>query len=124
MKELLSAREAAILIVMLLEKRNAEPSPATRVRLSERTFRRMCGRERLSRKFLEEVEEWVWRGGWTLLYARTTFAAIKTSSVLNWARLSSRRMAEELEKVHGGTFDFEKYFYLLGDAQRADDGDQ
>src|SRR5438045_3195484 len=93
---LLTAQECAVLLLRLIELRNEEVPPATRVRLSELTLRRLWGRNRLSPEFLEEVQEWCWRAGWTLFFAKTTYAAIRTSAVLNWSRLSSNRLAEDL----------------------------
>ena len=114
---LANGQECALLLLRLLEKRNEEAPAVSRARLSEMTLRRLWGRDRISRELLEEIEEWLWRGGWSLFYARTTFGIIKTSAVLSWARLSSKRMAEELEQVRQGTFDFDSCLQLIGDEQ-------
>src|ERR1700744_1281638 len=93
---LFNAQECAILLLRLIELRNQDSASTTRLRLSELTLRRLWGRHRLERDFIEEVEEWLYRGGWTLFFAGTTYAAIKTSAVLNWSRLSSKRLHEDL----------------------------
>lgn len=111
------AQECAILLLWLIELRNREPEspPVSRVRLSELTLRRLWGRDRISPELLEEIQEWLWRGGWSLFFARTTYAAIKTSAALSWSRLSSKRMAEELKLVRDGAFDFSRHVDLLRD---------
>lgn len=68
-----------------------------------------------NRIFFEEVQEWLARGGGTLFFAHDTYAAIKTSAVRSWARLSSKRVASELELIRKGKFDFQAYSYLLDD---------
>jgi hypothetical protein len=123
---LLTARECAILVLRLIELRNKEASPTTRVRLSELTLRRLWGRNRLSGEFIEEVQEWLSRGGWTLFYAQTTYAAIRTSAVLNWSRLSSNRLLEDLKivnlaTVQNGDFDFDKHLHLISKETETDD---
>jgi hypothetical protein len=115
---LLSAQECAIVLLRLIELRNQDPASTTRVRLAELTLRRLWGRHRLDRDFVEEVQEWLFRGGWTLFFAGTTYAAIKTSAVLNWSRLSSNRLledlaADDLRTVQNGGFDFAKHARLL-----------
>jgi len=125
---LLTAQDCAILLLRLIELRNEEASPTTRVRLSELTLRRLWGRSRLSEDFLGEVQEWLSRGGWTLFYAQTTFAAIRTSAVLNWSRLSSNRLLEDLKimnltQVQNGDFDFDKHLHLISNETENDDRD-
>jgi hypothetical protein len=107
-----SGQECALLLLRLLEKRNEEGG-VSRARLSEITLRRLWQRDRLGRELLDEVEEWLWRGGWSFFYARTTYAVVKTSAVLSWSRLSSKRMHQELAQVREGTFDFESCLHLM-----------
>lgn len=105
-------QQCALLLLRLLELRNEE-NAVSRVRLSELTLRRLWTRGRLSEEFLNEVQEWLSRGGWTLFFAQTTYAVIKTSVVLSWSRLASKRMDDDLEKVRQGTFDFGELLHLL-----------
>lgn len=108
-----SPQEAAIILLRLIELREKESLPATRVRISELTLRRLWGRSKIRTEFFEEVQEWLARGGWTLFFAHDTYAAIRTSAVRGWARLSSKRLANELELIRKGKFDFQAYAYLL-----------
>lgn len=113
--KLTDPQECSLLLLRLIALKGDESGGVTRVRLSELTLKRLWGRERLSREFLEEVQEWLSRGGWTIFYARTTFAAVKTSAVLGWSRLSSKRMTDDLKKVRDGKFDFAGLYNLLKD---------
>lgn len=118
------AQERALLLLRLLEIRNEELPAVSRVRLSELTLKRLWGRDRISRDLLDDTQEWLSRGGWTLFYARTTYAAIKISAVLGWSRLSSKRMSVELEQILDGDFGLERHVHLLRDVhsdQCADD---
>jgi hypothetical protein len=118
---LLNAQECAILLLRLIEMRNQESPGVSRVRLSELTLRRLWGRDRIGREFLEEIQEWLSRGGWSLFYARTTYAAVRTSAVLSWARLSSKRMAEDLNQIRDGNFDFDRHLHLIAGEQSVED---
>jgi hypothetical protein len=115
-------QECAILLLRLLELRNAkedssekDSSPVSRVRLSELTLTRLWARDRISRELLEGVQEWLSRGGWSLFFAGTTYAAVRSSAVLGWARLSSKRMTEDIKQVRNGSFDFDRHLHLLED---------
>ena len=107
-------RECAILLLLLVQTKNAERGKdLTRVRLAEITLKRLWGRHRLPDDFLREVEDWLFSAGWTLFYADTTFAAVKTTAVKGWPRLSSKRLSAELVQVTQGRFDFDQHHTLL-----------
>ena len=72
-------------------------------------------------ELLEDTQEWLSRGGWSLIYARTTYAAVRTSAVLGWSRLSSKRMTEELKQIRDGKFDFDRYLHLIEDNHNVED---
>jgi hypothetical protein len=110
---LLNAQECAVVLLRLVEIRNEDAPAASRVRLSELTLRRLWGRDRLSRELLEEIQEWLSRAGWVFFFAGRTYAAIRTSAVLSWSRLSSKRMAEELKSIRAGDFDFDRHIHLI-----------
>ncbi|OSI74981.1 hypothetical protein BSZ21_05340 [Bradyrhizobium canariense] len=126
--QLLSAQECAIVLLRLIELRNEDAASTTRVRISELTLRRLWGRHRLDRDLLDEVQEWLFRGGWTLFFAGTTYAAIKTSAVLNWSRLSSNRLlddlgSDDLRIIQNGGFDFAMHARLLAASTDTYDND-
>ena len=118
--QLFDAQECAVSLLLLLESRHDGRLPATRVRLSELTLKRLWGRSRLSRQLLDEIQEWVIRGGWALFWAGGTFAAVKVTAVLSWSRLSSKRIAEDLQQLAEDRQEFEKHWHLI-DAVQVDE---
>ena len=79
----------------------------TRARLSEITLQRLFNRRRISPEWLAEVQEWLFRFGWVLFFAGTTYAVIKIKVIDGWGRISSKRIQADLEKVGSGQFDYE-----------------
>ena len=94
--------------------RRGSPGRGTReIRVAEITLKRLWGRHRLDDEFLREVQEWLFRAGWALFYAGTTFALVQSRSVEGWPRISSKRLADTLKEVAEGTFDFDQHYHLL-----------
>jgi hypothetical protein len=117
-----TAQECAILVILLvLGDRSGEQREISRVRLSEITLKRLWGRHRLTEEFLAEVQEWLFRAGWALFYAGTTFAMVKTKAVEGWPRASSKRLQDKLDDVANGQFNFDRYFHLLQEQRRDSD---
>jgi hypothetical protein len=109
-------RESAMLIAHLLATRQKEVSgnrEVTRARLSEITLQRLFKRQRISVEFLAEVQEWLFRVGWILFFAGTTYAVVKMKVVDGWGRISSKRIQADLEKVGRGEFDYDSLEHLL-----------
>jgi hypothetical protein len=102
------ALECAILLLLLVQ-----PKERTRIMLAEITLKRLWKRRRLNDEFLREVTEWLFRAGWALFYAGTTFGLVKTESVEGWPRVTSKELEAELEKVARGQFDFSRHHHLL-----------
>jgi hypothetical protein len=67
---------------------------------------RICGRPRLHPEFLIEMQDWLLRAGWAFFFAGRSFGMIKLEAVETWTRLGSKRIADELDAVARGTFDF------------------
>jgi hypothetical protein len=104
------AMECAILLLLLVQ-----PKERTRIRLAEITLKRLWKRRRLNDEFLREVTEWLFRAGWALFYAGTTFGLVKTRAVEGWPRVTSKELEAELDKVARGEFDFSRHYHLLLD---------
>jgi hypothetical protein len=111
------ARQCAILLLMLVGTREN----LTRARLSETTLRRLWKRDRLKDDFLEQVQEWLARGGWSLFFAKTTFAVVQSNIVANWPRMSSKRLGAVLNELDEGTFDFDEHADLFVQSTDASD---
>ena len=104
------ALECAILLLLLVQ-----PKERSRIRLAEITLKRLWKRRRLGDEFVAEVQEWLFRAGWALFYAGTTFGLIKVRSVEGWPRVTSKELQTDLAKVARGQFNFSRYYHLLLD---------
>ena len=78
----------------------------TRFRVSELTLKRICGRPRLHPEFLIEMQDWLLQLGWAFFFAGRSYGMIKLVAVDSWTRLGSKRIADELDAVAKGSFDF------------------
>ena len=111
-----TAFQAALLLLRLRELRDEEKNKTktkdkkekgmTRFRVSELTLKRICGRPRLHPEFLTEMQDWLLRAGWAFFFADRSFGMIKLEAVESWTRLGSKRIADELDAVAKGDFDF------------------
>jgi hypothetical protein len=112
-------REAALLVLHVLRTKEVETGrEVTRARLTEITLRRLWARTRISNEFLLEVQEYLLHAGWALFWAGSSYAVILISSVEGWARISSKRINEDLAKVSNGKFNFELLEPLLTSGSR------
>jgi hypothetical protein len=109
------AMECAILLLLLVG-----PEERTRARLAEITLKRLWNRRRLRDEFLREVQDWLFRAGWALFYAGTTFGIVKTKAAEGWPRVTSKELGAELEKVARGQFDFGRHYNFFFDEETED----
>jgi hypothetical protein len=108
------SRQAALLLLHAIDERGLRRGKEmTRARLSRITLKRLWNREDLSERWLADVNEWLLSAGWTLLYAGTTFGAVRSSVVENWPRVASKRSEGVLDQVRRGGFNFSKLDPLL-----------
>ena len=107
-------RECALLLLHLLEVRALERGKAlTRVRLAEVTLKRLWNRQRLDEQVLNQIQEWLLTAGWALIFAGSTYAAVRIDAVENWPRISSKRLAQEIQEVAAGQYDFGQLEHLM-----------
>jgi hypothetical protein len=120
------ARQCALLLLRLIEERGQRrKEKTTRVRLAELTLKKLWNRKRLTDQFLEEVGEWLLTAGWVLIYASSTFGAVKIDVVENWPRVSFKNLTHEIDQVVRDKFNFDNLEHLMtiddGGAQTSDD---
>jgi hypothetical protein len=117
-------RQCAMLIIHLLATKQEEVPgnrEVTRARLSEITLQRLFMRRRIGPEFLAEVQEWLFRVGWVLFFAGTTYAVVKMKVIDGWGRISSKRIKADLDDVGTGEFDYDTLEHLLlGSVERDD----
>ena len=128
-----TAFESALLLLRLRELRDKEEKEKSktkdkdekgisRFRVSELTLKRICGRPRLHAEFLTEMQDWLLRAGWAFFFADRSFGMIKLEAVESWTRLGSKRMADELDAIAKGSFDFTPLLQLAAaDVSAQDD---
>jgi hypothetical protein len=120
-----TAFQSALLLLRLHELRDEEKknktktkvteekkAQVTRFRVSELTLKRICGRPRLHAVFLTEMQDWLLRAGWAFFFADRSYGMIKLEAVETWTRLGSKRIADELDDVAKGDFDFAPLLHL------------
>jgi len=98
---------------LLATKQEEGEKPVTRARLTESTLRRLFGRQNLTPEFVLEVQEWLFRAGWVLFFAGTTYAVVKVKVLEGWVRISSKLIRNDLRRVRSGEFDFHSLEYLF-----------
>jgi hypothetical protein len=119
-----TAREAALVVLHLLRTKALETGKeVTRARLTEITLRRLWARTRISNELISEVQEYLLHAGWVLFWAGSSYAVIQVSSVEGWARLSSKRINEDLAEITSGKFDFDRLEPLLLSGARRSEQD-
>ena len=52
------------------------------------------------------MQDWLLRAGWAFFFADRSYALIKLDAVESWTRLGSKRIADQLDAVAKGDFDF------------------
>jgi hypothetical protein len=125
-KNIPDARQCALLFLLLIHRRSQElDKPVNRTRLAEITLKRLWLREILTSDFLAEVQEWMLAAGWALINAGDTYAAVTLDAIASWQRVSSKRLASELNDVAAGKYDFDDIENLVKprSAEKAEPGD-
>jgi len=119
-------RQAAITILRVLKARELETDrPINRARISQTTVRKACGRAQLSIGYLEELRETLLAAGYCFFCAGPShYGIIKVGAVEGWARISGKRIGNDLAAIARGQFDFEAHEgLLLAEPQTAEESD-
>src|SRR5208282_6251117 len=75
---------------------------STRFRISSRTLRKIAGRTHLREAFLDEWASALDSKGWMVIYGEH-YGLIRSDAIDGWARLSSKRIAADLESMSAAT---------------------
>ena len=114
-------RECALLVLHLIRAKESESHrEVTRARLTELTLRRLWNVTRITADHVAEVQELLLHAGWALFWARSSYAIIATKAVEGWARISSKRIEDDLIEVSRGAYDFNQLEPLLLRGEQAD----
>jgi hypothetical protein len=120
------ARQAAMMVLRLLDAKTAEGRSVSRARLTELTIRRLWGRTRVQEAFLLDVQEILLNAGWALFWAGSSYAVIRLSAIEGWPRISSKRIEFDLDRLardrrHAVRFFDEIEHLLLAEPNRRDE---
>jgi hypothetical protein len=125
-----NAREAALLVLHLMDHGGMDRRPVSRARLTEITIRRLWGRTRVPEGFLLDVQEILLGAGWALFWAGSSYAIIKVAAVEGWPRISSKRIENDLERLSreqrfsDGFFKEIEHLLLRGDDHAGEEEDR
>jgi hypothetical protein len=67
------------------------------------------------------MQDWLLQAGWAFFFADRSYGMIKLEAVETWTRLGSKRIAEELDAVAKGGFDFAPLVHLAEPKSSAQD---
>ena len=117
-----TARESALLLLALFEKRAAKRGRLTRVRFGGLTLRRIANRSVLPPDFVAEVADWLHGAGWILFaVASTGYGAVRVDALRNWPTVASRSVRDTLDEVFSGRCDFADLEHLIPDVEDIDE---
>lgn len=118
------ARECALLLLRLIEaKANGTAKPLSRFRVAELSLRRMWGRQHITREFIGDVNEWLFRAGRVLFFAGNSYGVISVNVVESWSGLTSKLISSETNQALAGAFDFTSIEGLLNAASGDEEDD-
>ena len=116
MRQLPSAAEAAMLIVLCVRRKEAEAGKDfSRLRVSEKTFARLTRRRRLDGRFLADLNEALLDHNLLVVMTGDAIGLLKASSVTGWPRMTADRLNDELRQLSRGTLDFDAVSRELDD---------
>jgi hypothetical protein len=96
-----SAADVAVLTVHLAYRYADEKhTNLTRFRVSNRSLRKIAGRSHLREAFLEEWAAALAEMGWMVIWHGDNNALIRTAAIDGWARISSKRIAADLDGIN------------------------
>ncbi len=107
MRKLLTTTEAALLLALSLHRKEAELGKVlVRNRVSEKTLKKITGRNRVDRTLISELNEILLEFNLLLIDTGEALGILKASSVKGWPRMSGKRILAEIEEAENGKLDF------------------
>jgi hypothetical protein len=99
-----TAAEVAVLSIFLgWAYAEEKKTRLTRFRISSRTLRKIARRSHLRDVFLDEWADELDRRGWKVIWDGDNQGLIRRDAIDGWARLSSKRIADNLENMNAST---------------------
>ena len=108
MRQLPTAAEAAILLALNAKRKEREAGKEiNRLRMSEKTFRKVTGRRRHHPGFLADLNESLADFNWYLILTSDAVGMHKASAVKGWPRINAQRIGREIDDAQAGELDFD-----------------
>lgn len=107
MRQLPTAAEAATLFALSVKRKEEESGKElSRIRVSEKTLKRVTGRRRLDQRFVADLNECLLDFNLVLVDSGDAIGMLKASGVKGWPRMTAKRIVEEIDKSRRGKLDF------------------
>lgn len=99
-----SLSDAATLVALTLKRTtNKAGQPRTRVRMSDKTFRRLTGRRVRGARVVREFSEQLMNLGWLMVRMPSAYGFLRAAAVAKWPLTKSNVVAEELKLIGSGS---------------------
>jgi hypothetical protein len=95
-----------------------------RNRISEKSLRRITGRRRLDQRFISDLNELLLDFNLLLIDTGEALGLLQASSVMGWPRITSNRIAAELEQARSGELNFRRIENELEESRTTPDEEQ
>ena len=108
MRRLPTAAEAAFLLSLNARRKEKDDGKeVSRLRLSDKTFRKITGRRRHHPSFLADLNECLLDYNWYLLLTGEAVGLHRASAVKGWPRINSQRIELEIDAARNGTLNWD-----------------
>ncbi|MGA7873520.1 MAG: hypothetical protein WCA22_21755 [Candidatus Binatus sp.] len=109
MRELPTVREAALLVALMVRRKERElGKDLVRNRVSEKTLKRITGRRRLDQRFISDLNEMLLDFNLLLIDNGEALGLLKASSINGWPRITPKRIAREVNDARSGELEFRR----------------
>jgi hypothetical protein len=125
MRELPTAREAALLIALSMKRKKDElRKDLVRNRFSEKSLGLITGRRRLDQRFISDLSELLLDFNLLLIDTGKALGLLQASSVMGWPRLTSKRITAEIKQARSGELNFRRIENELEESRTTPDEEQ
>ena len=85
-----------------------------RVKISIVTIKKLTGREKLFKSFLEDYKEWLIEYGWNLINDGESYGLVRSDSINGFPPVTSRHVRDEINKLREDEIDLAELDEELG----------
>jgi hypothetical protein len=119
-----SAYEVALLLVLNVDRYSQERGRGiARARVARKTLSEISGRTTFRGAFIDALTEELDAIGWTLIGIPDGYAILEHQSLSGWTKISSSRIAPEINGLRQGKISSDRIEHLLSERLQATDDD-